>query len=83
MNEGATYLLDIIKKRRTSRAYRIKPCPRSRPISSPLRIVSFVALGIAANEVRFTESLRILIREKTFHNHYGTMALDRQRKEDS
>ena len=52
-------------------------------IPEGLRIVSFVALGIAADEVRFTESLRIPIREKTFHNHYGTMALDRQRKEHS
>ena len=37
-----------------------------------LRIVSFVSLGVATNEVRFTESLRIPIHEKTFHNHYGT-----------
>ena len=52
-------------------------------IPEGLRIVSFVTMGITANETRFTENLRIPIHEKTFHNHYGTMALDRQRKEHS
>ncbi len=54
---------------------RLARVPRVREIlhiPGGLRIVSFVALGIAANEVRFTESLRIPIHEKTFHNHYGT-----------
>lgn len=53
---------------------RLARVPRVREIlhiPDELRIISFVAVGVAASEARFTESLRLPMRDKTFRNRYG------------